>query len=625
MLSHERFTGVTGAIRTVFRQSPKLLGEFDRARAAREATEEDAASYLVMNPHPWAPEERDPGEFNHLTEHLGRDSWRMRAGDDLLYGNSVKVLPVGGSCAIETWGMRTIERVRHHEADRLAQIADQLLAMAPTFSHATGALLTGGAHGVHFIEDRLWSDRLTQWGVGDAVHKVRAAYDRIHAAVERRACLINQDAQIVSINFDELALREGPIRRWFAEMGLEDDENFGVAEVLYTYCGPEMRDIVTGLLRSAGHGWSDRVTHVVRAKQIDHNDWDSTMDRAAKSLVLNGGKLPEDATYAVRAGIAVARWVRRHRRENPSRVSGFFDMPYGWGPIHMVPKLPATSDTTDALIASPVRLWHGNVAAHLDYLASMLEPANARTEMPDEADLDLRARRGKANGAVAKAKGLCDRKTKLLAELAHAQRVYADLLQGKRPGSSDEDQTVFNAMIHRIDRTLAGFEGRELTERDITDRMMLRALREDLTGSTMRPDLWRPMIERFEADRLASVTLAQTAFDQAERDLTAATRKLAAFDAQLSPREKPVIMTVYPLHTNLFVLYATQFLFDPDFRAFLHEIAQIDTSEQGKEYKQREIRRLCALIFPKLSAYLQYIMLGGEFPDVMRNTRVFHS
>lgn len=628
MLNHERFLGVMGDIRAVLGKSPKLLAEFDRARFAREATHEDAASYLVMNPAPWAPEERAAHEFDHLTNHVGRDAWRMRAGDDLLYGNSVNVLPVGGSCAIETWGTRTIERVRQHETDRLSAVAERLLEMAPTFSHATGALLTGGRHGVHFIEDRLWASRLTQWGLTDAARKVRTAYDRIHAAVERRARLINPEVVLTAINFDELELRDGPIRRWFSEMGIEDDESFGIAEVLYTYCGPELRDIVSKLLRQGGHLWGQDVTHVVRLKQVDHNDWDSSMDRVAKGIVLNGGVLPEDATYAVRTGIAVARWVRRHRETNPSRVAGFFDMPYGSGPIHMVPNLPAANNTTDALIASPVRLWHGNLDEHLAYLQTMLEPVITRTEGEAfTAGVNLRARRGKVSGKLAKATSQRDRKVALLAELGHAQSVYEMLQRGERPSDSNEDQTIVDLMIHRIDRTLTSFEDRELTPRDAQESLMLRALREDLTGETMRPEIWHAMVVRFEEDRVASIKLANSALAQAEQEIEAATRELAQIDAQIQPaaREKPVFMTVYPLHTNLFILYATQFLFDPDFRDFLHEVATVEQSDLGKEDKQPEIRRLCAQIFPKLSVYLRYIMTGGEFPERMRSSRVFHS
>jgi len=123
---------------------------------------------------------------------------------------------------------------------------------------------------------------------------------------------------------------EGPLQRWFEEMGLDFDPNFGIAQVIYTYVGPQLLDLVKQALID-NHGISpadlSRFNLAARLKQIDHNDWDATMAQLKKAILT--GEIDDSVKrllekYPFRAGLQIAHWIRDTASANTSAPSGFF-------------------------------------------------------------------------------------------------------------------------------------------------------------------------------------------------------------------------------------------------------------------------------------------------------------
>jgi len=109
-------------------------------------------------------------------EILGHDGFRIRSINPRLLEPGIIPLSLGGSCAIETWGMRLLDPLKH-SPEALRELADTLLSLSPTISHVTGAILPVGEMGVHFIEDGLWGKRIEDdYGVVDGRRKTTEAY-----------------------------------------------------------------------------------------------------------------------------------------------------------------------------------------------------------------------------------------------------------------------------------------------------------------------------------------------------------------------------------------------------------------------------------------------------------------
>jgi len=145
--------------------------------------------YLMLNPNSIAPEDLSEDDLRRLLETLGPDGFRIRSINPRLLEDGASPLPLGGSFAIETWGMKLLDPFKK-QPENLIRLAGVLLGLAPTISHITGAILPAGEMGVHFIEDGLWGQRIEdEYGVEDGRTKTTEAYQRIHAAVERRAKL----------------------------------------------------------------------------------------------------------------------------------------------------------------------------------------------------------------------------------------------------------------------------------------------------------------------------------------------------------------------------------------------------------------------------------------------------
>jgi hypothetical protein len=297
----------------------------------------------MLNPNSIAPEDLSEDDLRRLLKTLGPDGFRIRSINPRLLEDGASPLPLGGSCAIETWGMKLLDPFKK-QPENLRRLAEALLSLAPTISHITGAILPAGEMGVHFIEDGLWGQRIEdEYKVEDGRTKTTEAYQRIHAAVERRAKLAtgNPEYRLYPVRFEELHLLEGPLQRWFEEMGLDFDPNFGIAQVIYTYVGPELLDLVKQALIN-NHGISpadlSRFNLAARLKQIDHNDWDATMSQLKKAILT--GEIDDSVKgllekYPFRAGLQIAHWIRDTASANTSAPSGFFDLFLGGKIYHM--------------------------------------------------------------------------------------------------------------------------------------------------------------------------------------------------------------------------------------------------------------------------------------------------
>ncbi len=675
------FRLVTAALRATLRGSPKLLAEFDRADPARAATHEASKAYLLLQPAPHAPESFTTDGFDHLVGHVGPDVWRMRCVDQRFASNHMVVLPLGGSCAIETWGMRIIEGVRQREPDRLAEVADRILAMGPTFTHATGAMLTGAPISVHFRETGLWAQRLAEWGVDGAIDKTHTAYDGIQAAVERRARLVNPDATVLGIDFNELALREGPIERWFADMDFPYDPSFGIAEVLYTYTGPELFNLVMGRIRDRVNPAAlARFTHVARLKQVDHCDWESAVDALGKKAILNGGNLPDDATYPLRAGVRVGRWIREQWGNTPSLVSGFFDTPFDNQPLHMVPYLPGGPSVDDQL-GNPMRLHAGNVDAHLvwletyleermegDYAVRAVELTDRRRERQEltrkitkhrERVPMLEGRHVVAEIQVLILRGLLEGRLPMRGEAVHEETRTAlqtsvaakrqkvdctDLSYTMLPvievhlGADVAKNPILRAelalrdLLRRLTRMRESIGKKEEKDmRDESDLDQIAALLTDIEEkpAALEPGRWRELGQTLLKETESELLNLRDRLAAIPTELAELDRTLAAFDVEstahkVTPASTTPPGSILPLHKNLFVAYATQFLFDPDFRAFMsavhvieewYESLEGDQQTAARQEHVRLIRVECRRIYPKLAAYLRYVLQGGAMPS----------
>jgi hypothetical protein len=106
---------------------------------------------MHLNPQPVDPLDLTDDEFAKVAQRFGPDVYRVRAIPNSLLQTPQELgcLPAGGSCAIETWGLRIVNYMKSRKAEGhvgdedIAVAATSLLEMGPTVSHISGALLSG--------------------------------------------------------------------------------------------------------------------------------------------------------------------------------------------------------------------------------------------------------------------------------------------------------------------------------------------------------------------------------------------------------------------------------------------------------------------------------------------------
>lgn len=616
--------------------------------------------YLILNPDPLSPEDLTPKQITFLYSKIGPDFFRLRAiNPRILEGD---FLPLGGSCAIETWGMELLTPLKKYPELR-AKLAETLLSFAPTISHVTGAILASGNFGVHFIEDGLWGQRIEdEYGVQNGRSKTTQAYQRIHEAVERRAKLAsgNPNYQLIPVNFDELGLLEGPLERWFEEIGMPFDPNFRIAQVLYTYVGPELLELVKNSLVTR-HGIPrellERYIIAARLKQIDHNDWDATM--AELKPIILGEPPTEKQTellnqYPFAAGLAIAKWIRDNVTVNVSQPSGFFDLPYDGRMYHMRNFYrPTDPKEIEGLILrlqhDPRILRKGNLEIHLEYLRGFLEISPIdRTPPPQrtnkKATNELKAQIQKTQSKIDN----LERQAQIL------DSIIQIIINPQYQPNPKTFQSNMDYIKRRFEAFIASLKRRYGFENNISIQELIHNPAVDILD---RNDLqmWSWLIiffTNYGRERLGinieiddGLSFVDFSEDQEYKDKfhELFSRELTFLRNELDKQKNKLLTLqnnlrslrsnevdypkaqIFPINRNLIIMYATQFIFDPDFRDFIKYIAQVlrDRSISDEE-KRMKIIRASQIIFPKLEAYLRYIFEGGEYPVDLRNSRIFN-
>lgn len=406
---HERYKNfilnVLGKIWPRDKDSGEYGDDFWRATRHQEG---EISGYTQSSPLARDPINTTPEEFENMALNLGADYLRVRSVPPQLL-KRVSIIPTGGSCPIETWGMRNMKDIQTGikkgilEKDTLASTAEQIVNLAPTITHISGALLSGQDVSVHYIESDMWAESLVSYGISEekAQILIQDAYDRIHEAVARRAKLINPNATMIPVDFDELGLRD-TVAEWFNQIGTPYDPNRRIAEVIYTYNGPRQKELLIKALNNIiqeGKLTSEEKEAVasllgskyhVRGKQIDHLRWGS-MD-LPKDVIIGKRemtskervKYQDDPLY--RMGIDINKDIfERHTKGNPDVLCvGFADLPYNTAVQHEYRNLgvnfsgsPSNPAEKDKFIQSlqksvdqnnPIRLHRLNIDKHLSFL-----------------------------------------------------------------------------------------------------------------------------------------------------------------------------------------------------------------------------------------------------------------
>lgn len=651
----------------------------------------DVSGYIQFQPTAVDLINLDPDQFETAVSNLGtQDYVRVRSIPSQLATDEATVIPVGGSCAIETWGMRITTEIRAGiEAgilmpEMLPNVARQMLEMAPTISHVSGAVLSGQPATVHLIEDDMWAARITDYGVSEeeASARVSQAYQRINAAVARRAKLINPDAEVIQVNFDELDLKPA-LTNWFSELGIPYDSSHRVLEVIQSYVGPNQLEMVkTAIRKQLANGSLNpeqsaaalpllEAQYHMRGKQIDHGRWGSMF--IPKDVIIGERDLnPEEtdrfnADYAFAAALSIMRSVHYQHSNGgtQSLVSLFADLPSYRNSVQHQDRDVGISFTgrpgeesfmqsVDASLSNHRRLHRLNVDEHLAWLATLTEDNTVKREELISAKkallVDLSPLNHKLKDIQSETASCTSRVERLNIQLSQNTALLDlfDYLKNPETEPANE-QTIRNAKLlqSRIRRIIESalfrqqHEPENLTiedERDLAELPDLElSLIEIQQGSL--PNLNAALHARvvdFEQNtqkNIQSLTgdLAEPAAKLTE--LTIQQEETLQLVEPLKQREAAIMtglsnlsMPDFPLSDNPFVHHAMQFLWDPDFARFLTKAVTIQeaVATNGKSYRNTariEMRNLYQAIYPKLEAYIRYLYGQRDYPATERQTK----
>lgn len=643
----------------------------------------------------FSPDGRDPAnlsadEFETMRANLGTEDYvRVRSVPPQLLQPGTRAMHVGGSCVIETWGERTMKEERAGikagvlGEEVLPDTARQLVDLAPTISHASGALLGGYDEGVHLIESDMWAERIWKdYGVPkeEAYQITEDAYRRIHEMVQRRSRLINPNSVLVEVNFDELGL-PAAIQQWMEGMGVPYDPTFRVAEVIHTYVGPQQHDMVKGAIQRSldadGHSGPVRqamenllqTTIHLRGKQVDHLRWGS-MD-LPKEVIMGMRepteeelqKMAEDPAYA--RGIAIMQDVyQRHMNGEPTSVAaGFADLPtYGNGVQHETrlnfngrADQPEDREkflaSVERQFTDPARLHRKNVDQHLAFLQTYTaDTKTAKKGMSDEVG-QLQAQLGpvrRTRQALEKAEGQMAQAEVTIAENETVIDFYRRMQTGQLVEVSEAQRGYARKLRETAQKALEGVAKRmqgpedKRTRYDEADSVRLPQVVEVLTQvENGLPAAANEAVAGYldeaaqrlvkanaesRSSRLQQVQTAQQAFAEAASqlpDYEAKEARMAQLKSEMAGMASP---SYFPLSENPFVHHAMQFLWDPDFAVFMREAVRIQEGRASGEIKKddsnEQMRQLMGKVYPKLEAYVNYLFGRSEYPSEMRSAQL---
>ncbi|MFA5136319.1 MAG: hypothetical protein WC489_02905 [Patescibacteria group bacterium] len=661
---------------------------FDRRFEEGAGQEDWISGYTQFSPAGRDPLNLTQEEFDVMVKKIGTSDYvRLRSVPPQVLDPHMNPMHVGGSCVIETWGERTMKEERAGikagllPEKLLPETARQLVDLAPTITHASGALLGGYNRGVHLIETDMWAQRIAEdYGVPreEADQITQDAYRRIHDIVQRRSKLINPDSVLIPVNFDELGLPNA-IEQWMESMGVPYDPSFRVAEVIHTYVGPQQLDLVKDAiqrqLNADGHTGPVRQameflmqsTHHLRGKQIDHLRWGS-MD-LPKDVIMGlretteqeQQKMANDPAYA--RGIYIMTDVyRRHMEGNPTSVAaGFADLPTHGKQVQHETRLnfngrPGTADETRTFLASvekqftdPARLHRKNVAEHLSYLQSYTADTKSAKQLMSAEMAKLQSELSpvkKARLSVEKTAGLVAQNEVTVADNNSAIDCYRQLQTGQLVKMTEQNQKHVKRLNDTAKKALEGVakrvaEGNQ-NKYDLIDLERLPKVIEVLTAvETGQVPVITPHVATYleeSAQRLVKANTESTM--QRRKQLQAAEDELERVKSLIPDAErketraaelKTGLATLtspsyFPLSENPYVHHAMQFLWDPDFSVFLREAVRIQEERSAgsikKDESNEQMRELMGRIYPKLESYINYLFGRTDYPIEMRYSQV---
>jgi hypothetical protein len=412
---HNFVAGVLSKIWPSGSQSGEYGDDFHRSTRFMQG---DQNAYTHFSPRGLDPQHIDPDAFEVAVNHIGTPDYvRVRSVPPQLLDPNISIIPTGGSCVIETHGMRTTSEIQAGIRDGvlnpgyLTQVTRALVDIAPTITHISGAILGGHPQAVHYVESDMWASRIASYGipVEEAQTITSEAYLRINEAIKRRAKLINPQSTYIDVNFDELGLPEA-IGEWFRRLDLQYTGDHRIIEVIHTYVGPEQLSLLKNVLtyrincdhlgpqeKEAAQSMIGNSLHV-RMKQIDHLRWGS-MNLPKGVIMGSRDMMPEEkeqyeSDFPYRMGIKVMQDVFNTHTDGSTKNAavGFADLPTTYNGVQHESRnvgmqftgKPGSSEFTASVqsqLTNPARLHRGNVEEHLNYLGKYIADNQAYRQM----------------------------------------------------------------------------------------------------------------------------------------------------------------------------------------------------------------------------------------------------
>lgn len=544
----------------------------------------DVHAYTQSSPFGIDPQFLSNEQFETVVTHLDTPDYvRVRSVPPQLFDKNSACVPTGGSCVIETHGMRTINEIQKGIKENqiqptcLTDVVRQLIDLAPTITHISGALLGGHTHAVHYIESDMWAEKITDYGVSptEAYQIVNDAYERIHDAVSRRTLLINPEATLIPVNFDELDLTHA-LHEWFHTFDMVFDPSYRVAEVIYTYDGPKQLDLLKNALRKQlennqlGEKEKSAIKNILqssyhmRVKQTDHLRWGSM--KLPKEFIMALRPLTQDEQekyekdYAYRMGIHIMKEVyKAHKNNSATSIAvGFADLPSFYNEVQHEsrnvgvnfrgkPGDEQFAESVKTYINSPARLNRNNVVEHLAFLRSYT---------------------------------------------VHSENEQKNLLL-REMNELRYQLSPFEIALKTSQRALNSFSQKMKHKK------------------TIDHDEYRKAQQNFNE--------AQTNYNEHTEIHT----RLNQVKITLSEMNGP---HCFPLNDNPFIHHAMQFLWDSDFVVFMKDAVEIQSKYEKKDIQKDEamyqLKILTAKIYPKLESYIHYLYGKIEYPHAMRNSKI---
>ncbi len=118
-----------------------------------------AKFYYPDVPNPFDLEELSDPVLTNLIQTFGPDLTRAKMVSKKVMENNHSMLPAGGACLIETWGLDLLNKsVICQDTDTKADVTQRIINDAPYYTQITGTMLMGGKAnlGLMYREEFPW-------------------------------------------------------------------------------------------------------------------------------------------------------------------------------------------------------------------------------------------------------------------------------------------------------------------------------------------------------------------------------------------------------------------------------------------------------------------------------------